>query len=819
MRLATQRTVETPVKFRPIFRQMEEHFRRFFRKQKGDPSKGTIEISGERFVLVRGAALSVEFFESIKRLFSYSESEATSIASQVLFDIAHALGKADARHFHGSIGLSDPISKLSAGPVFFAHAGWAFVSISEESRPEPTENYYLLYDHPYSFEADAWLRAGRRSDFPVCLMNAGYSSGWCEESFGLPLVATEVSCRAKGDEACRFIMAPPARIDEHVARYRAHSDGGANSGVGKEAWTSLKREWTQEALLKESLRHSELAYRKLFELSPDAIVVWDAGNTIRATNRAAATLLGYSKADDLVGRKWDDFIVASDLNGSIVGIRRAGANDGTSAAEFRMKRSDGSSFTAQGRLSLLFDAKGEPTQTIAIARDISDRLEMETALRTQALHDSLTKLPNRAAFMARLREVFALAKRGGPAFAILYLDLDMFKDVNDTLGHAAGDRLLQAVADRLKDSLRGSDFIARLGGDEFAILQSSLDHPSDAGEAAARLNKAIAMPFRIDDDDVHVTVSIGIALYSEDVADPEAMLTQADLALYRAKSEGRDRYCFHIVSLDRDVRERVVLANELRAALANNELRLHYQPQVELVSGRIVGVEALVRWSHPSRGMLMPADFIHVAEATGAIKALGRWVLEEACRQMELWRSAGIAPPLVAVNISIVQLKTDQDFEKDLFGIVTRHGLAPVDVELELTESGLLETTQDRRGLLEHIQQSGFRLSIDDFGIGYSSLNYLRYFRFNRLKIAQQFVSGLPANSGDAAITRAALGLASEFGIEVVAEGVETAEQAAFLRSVGCKFAQGYYFARPAPAEAVTSLLRQGRIVLPATDP
>ncbi len=255
------------------------------------------------------------------------------------------------------------------------------------------------------------------------------------------------------------------------------------------------------------------------------------------------------------------------------------------------------------------------------------------------------------------------------------------------------------------------------------------------------------------------------------------------------------------------------ITEDLRAALEKGgELEVYYQPQVEMVSGRIVGVEALVRWNHPKRGLIMPSDFIPIAEKTGVITALGGWVLDESCRQMSCWRKEGIAPPVIAVNISAVQLMTNAGFDKEIAGILAKWGLHPGDLELELTESVLMETTQERRGLLERIWQSGVRIAIDDFGTGYSSFNYLRNYQINRLKLAQQFIFGLPGNSDDAAITRATLSLAGEFRIEVIAEGVETAEQAAFLVSLGCKYAQGFYFSRPVPADSVTLLLRRGRV-------
>jgi diguanylate cyclase (GGDEF)-like protein/PAS domain S-box-containing protein len=481
--------------------------------------------------------------------------------------------------------------------------------------------------------------------------------------------------------------------------------------------------------------------------------------------------------------------------------------------EFRWIKPDGSLVFLDGHVSAMHDSAHRLVALEGTIIDISERKAAQDKVAELARTDAVTTLPNRMAFVEQLGTAFAAAKRGGALFAVLYLDLDNFKDVNDTLGHPMGDKLLQTVALRLKNSVRESDVVARFGGDEFAVLQGGTTDPSDAGALAGKICKVLRGSYQIDGNDIRVTVSVGISIFDRELAGVDDMLTQADLALYRAKEAGRDRFAFHSEDMDRLVRERVSLSEDLRAALERGgELEVHYQPQVEIASGRIVGVEALVRWNHPKRGQIMPPDFIGVAEKTGTITALGRWVLDESCRQMSCWRNEGIAPPVIAVNISSVQFKTNSEFAKEVAEIVAKWGLSPSDLELELTESVLMETTQEHGGLLEHIRQSGMRISIDDFGTGYSSLDYLRNYQINRLKIAQQFIFGLPSNSGDVAITRATIILAHEFGIEVIAEGVETAEQAAFLVSLGCKYAQGYYFSRPVPADRATLLLRQGRI-------
>jgi diguanylate cyclase (GGDEF)-like protein/PAS domain S-box-containing protein len=932
-------TVRVPPQFAAIFDMVEEHFRPFFENRQGDPTKGTIEISGERFVLVRGAALSVEFFDIVRKRFAHVEGEAAGIVRQVLFDIAHGLGRADAKHFHETMGLHDPVSKLSAGPIYFSHAGWAFVDIFAESRPEPNENYYLIYDHLYSFEADAWIRAGRRSDFPVCSMNSGYASGWCEESFGLPLVATEISCRAKGDDACRFIMAPPDRVEAYVAQYLGRVPEPAEKISQAEVWKTFTREWTREALLKKSLADGERDYRSLFNVVPDSIIIWDTNGIIQAANNGSARLLGYDKPEELVGQGWANFVAPEDAQACTEDLQKNARSGSIGDLEFAMLRKDGSRIFVQGRASIVLDDAGYPARFIAVARNITERKKAEAALylsearfrstfndaghgmalvgkdgrflivnpafcrilgysqdemrgrsfldithkedlaesiraydrmrsgaisqaemekryvrkdgsivwvqlnvswvrdeagtpvhqvcqvqditarkaaeaelRAQAAHDQLTGLPNRPAFLERLHEAFALSKRCAKDFAVLFLDLDGFKDVNDTLGHPEGDRLLQLVATRLRSNVRESDIVARFGGDEFAVLQTEMNDPSDAGVLAAKLVKLLSTPYRVDSSDIHITVSVGIACYDPAGLDAGSMLVQADLALYRAKEEGRNRYCFHSTELDRAVHERVALTNELREALSNHGLELYYQPQVELASGRIVGLEALIRWNHPQRGLLLPDTFVPISERSGSIVPLGHWVLDEACRQLKAWRDQGITPPLMAINVSAAQLRGGSELEHDFIACLQRWGVSPGDLELELTESVLMETSQKHGDVLARLKELGTSIAIDDFGTGHSSLAYLSTYPVARLKIAQQFILGIPESSRDIAITNVTLTLARELGIKVIAEGVQTKAQRDFLLAAGCLTGQGFYFSKPVKAERVTEFLRQGVI-------
>jgi diguanylate cyclase (GGDEF)-like protein len=426
--------------------------------------------------------------------------------------------------------------------------------------------------------------------------------------------------------------------------------------------------------------------------------------------------------------------------------------------------------------------------------------------------DPLTSLANRRVFMQRLNAAFASCRRGGVPFAVLYFDLDRFKDVNDTLGHAIGDELLCRVAMRVKSAVRENDVFARFGGDEFAILQSNVEDPEAAGALAANIGRILAEPYVIDSNEVHVSSSIGIARYTPEVTGPDAMMVQADLALYRAKEDGRNCYRFHNADLDRQVQERVVIADELRGAADRNELELYYQPQVELRSGRIIGLEALLRWNNPKRGDISPSVFIPIAERSGQIQLLGQWALDSACRQLREWRDAGVAPELVGVKLSALDFKGSAELDRQVSASLEKWGVPPGMIEIELTETVLMDITRQHDARFQRLRQLGVRIAVDDFGTGYSSLSYLANYPINRVKIAQGLISGVDTEARSAAVVRAAIRLAHELAIEIVAEGIETEGQAKFLLSAGCENGQGLYFSKPVNAERATALLRSGKI-------
>jgi diguanylate cyclase (GGDEF)-like protein len=435
-----------------------------------------------------------------------------------------------------------------------------------------------------------------------------------------------------------------------------------------------------------------------------------------------------------------------------------------------------------------------------IATDITAEIGALEQARFLAQHDALTGLPNRVLLRERMGELTARCRRRGAAAAVLCLDLDGFKEVNDTLGHACGDLLLVRCAERLRGCLRGSDTVGRQGGDEFTILQADIDRPDDVETLCRRVVEVIAEPFDLDGHKAQVTVSIGVAVLPSDGHDPAELLLRADMALYRAKSGGRNRYCFFEEGMDRHLRQRRQAEAELRAALANGELRVCYQPQVDCATGALVGVEALLRWQHPQRSMLLPGEFIPLAEETGLIHGLGAWVLETACRDAAAWGTLR-----VSVNVSPVQFR-QRDLAQTVAGSLASSGLDPARLELEVTEGLLVHDTGPALATLAELKQLGVRITMDDFGTGYSSLAYLQRFPFDKIKIDRSFIQQLGGRPNTRAIVRAIVQLGRSLSVPICAEGVETAGQLAQLRDEGCQEAQGYLFARPVPAAEVARL-------------
>jgi diguanylate cyclase (GGDEF)-like protein/PAS domain S-box-containing protein len=562
-----------------------------------------------------------------------------------------------------------------------------------------------------------------------------------------------------------------------------------------------------------ALRQSEERFRTIFDSVNDLIFVRDfETGALVEVNQRVCEIFGYAR-DELLKLSLGDLSENKPpYTGENLLSEMQKARSGTPQTfDWRGKTKDGRLFWAE--LSIRRATFGGREYLLSTAREISRRKEAEDQLKRLAQFDLLTGLANRGVFVAELTRAIERARRDERTFAVLYLDLDHFKDVNDTLGHPIGDRLLQAVAERLQANVRTIDTLARFGGDEFALLMADIGDPTDAGVLADKLLQIMAKPFLLGGNQIQSGVSIGIATYEPDVPGAEALLAHADVALYRAKSEGRHTYRFFTGAMDAEVRKRVALTSELQAGIAAGQLFLAYQPQVDMETSRLVGLEALVRWNHPTRGVLLPGEFMPAAERSGLIVMLGNWVLRSACRQAQQWLETGAALPPVAINVSTLQFKAPRELENEIETALAETGLSPGLLEIEVTESALMGTSSANDNVVQRLRARGLRIAIDDFGTGYSSLLYLRRFPVDRIKIAQEFVKDIGIEANDTAIVKAAIGLARELGIGVIAEGVETADQVRLLHEWGCRQAQGFYFAAPMPAEEVLPLLHSGSIM------
>ncbi|MFO0791447.1 MAG: PAS domain S-box protein [Pirellulales bacterium] len=471
------------------------------------------------------------------------------------------------------------------------------------------------------------------------------------------------------------------------------------------------------------------------------------------------------------------------------------------------RRKDGSLYTVHQTITPLKDDHGKIRHFIAVQEDITARKQAESKIHQMAYHDVLTGLPNRIQLQQRLAEATSCARRKSTSVALHFIDLDRFKVINDTLGHSVGDELLVEVAGRLKGCLRAGDLAARLGGDEFAVIQTATDGPAEAAALARRIVEVMAPPFRLAGRDIHTSPSIGISMFPLDGHDEEQLIKNADLAMYSAKKEGRNNFQFFTDSLNSQIRDRLSIEADLHRAIRRHEFVLYYQPQVDIATGALIGMEALIRWQHPTRGLLLPSLFIGVAEECSLIHAISSWVLENACRQNVAWHRAGYPRHRVAVNVSSANFK-HADFFGVISGALRRTGLPPRFLELEVTETLLLQDEQVRIATPK-LKELGVALSIDDFGTGYSSLTYLRRLPVEKLKIDRSFVNGISDASDDAIIAKAIIDLGHALGHTVIAEGVETRKQLEHLRKLGCDEAQGYLFGRPMPAAEFEQLLER----------
>jgi diguanylate cyclase (GGDEF)-like protein/PAS domain S-box-containing protein len=545
----------------------------------------------------------------------------------------------------------------------------------------------------------------------------------------------------------------------------------------------------------------------------DAVLCTDISGNITYLNLVAEKMTGWCR-QEAIGKPLGEVFRIID------GLTRKTARDPMDMAVEQNRtvgltenciliRRDGVEAAIEDSAAPIHDRAGRVIGAVIVFHDVSAARAMSVQMTHSAQHDHVTNLPNRLLLNDRLSQSIALARRQSRPIAVIFLDLDRFKYINDSLGHAVGDQLLQSVSKRLLASVRGSDTVSRQGGDEFVIMLSEITYPEDAATIARKILLSLAAPHSIGGEDLHINGSIGISIYPEDGVDAETLIKNADTAMYHAKENGRNNFQFFKAEMNQKSVERQSLEGSLRRAVEREEFLLHYQPKVNLDSGEITGVEALIRWQEPDRGLVPPSQFVPIAEDCGLIIQIGRWVLREACRQARAWQAAGLPPLPISVNVSAVEFR-DKGFVECVRGILSETGLEPRYLELELTEGVLMEDAESTASVLQELKKMGVHLAVDDFGTGYSSLSYLRKFPIDVLKIDQSFVQQITADPEDSSIVSAIINMAKSLKHLVVAEGVETREQREYLQNQRCTEGQGYLFSPPLDAAQFAHLLQMG---------
>ena len=552
----------------------------------------------------------------------------------------------------------------------------------------------------------------------------------------------------------------------------------------------------------------------VFEHNPQGIMITDADHRIRNVNPAFSRITGWSE-DDVVGRRDSMLSAGRDPLGQRDEIRSSLDAGGIWTGELWSRRQDGEVYPEQRTVVAVRDTAHRLRHYVNIFNDISGEKFAAERIHRLAHYDATTELPNRVLLQDRLLHAINRAARTGGQLALLFLDLDGFKQINDTLGHAAGDELLRTVGARLLSRLRKIDVVARLGGDEFAVVLGDVGEPSDVQGICDQLLAVVTEPYELGDRQGWVTTSIGIAMFPQDGADVQSLLKHADAAMYQAKAHGKNRYSFYEPEMNRRAEERLQLTNDLRLALGRRELSLCYQPQYDLTSGRMVAVEALLRWTDASGNTVPPTRFIPVAEDSGLIVEIGGWEVHEACRQAQQWREQGLEFGRITVNVSGRQFQ-DEGLQLAVSAALASSRLPPGSLELEISEHWVMEGPYRAEKQLQNLSEMGVSVAIDDFGLANSSMAYLKRFPVQRLKIDRSFIRDIPGDQEDAAIVSAIIAMGHSLGLRVVAEGVETAEQSAYLRTTGCDEAQGYLFGRPVPSDALHVLLLYSPTLAPA---
>ncbi|MBS0329606.1 MAG: EAL domain-containing protein [Proteobacteria bacterium] len=560
----------------------------------------------------------------------------------------------------------------------------------------------------------------------------------------------------------------------------------------------------------EALHEAVRRYRSIFEHATEGIFQTTPEGRYLNANPALAHIYGHASPDELVAHLHDiqrQLYVLPERRAEFVRLMQA--HGVVRNFESQVYRRDGHIIWISENARAVRDADGSVQFFEGTVVDITERKQHEAVLEHQASHDSLTGLPNRSLLRDRIEQAIVKAQRDHHLVAVVFVDLDHFKLINDSLGHHVGDRLLLEVADRLMACVRGHDSVARQGGDEFVLVLTELHEDNEILAIVSRLLEIISQPWMDEGQEYGLSCSVGISCYPQDGSDPDALLRCADAAMYKAKESGRSTYHFYTPELNQAISERLELENSLRHALEREEFRVYYQPRIDVASGRIIGAEALIRWDCPGKGIIPPDSFISIAEETGLIIPIGQWILEEACRQNSAWQRAGLPLINVSVNLSPIQFR-HTGLVQAVASALVQAGLDPAFLELELTESFVMHDAKRINVAMKSLKTLGVDIAVDDFGTGYSSLSYLKRFPVDRLKVDKSFVRDIDSDPDDAAIVRAIITLGHALGLKVVAEGVETLAHLEFLRQHGCDELQGYYFSRPIPALEMEALLCAG---------
>ncbi len=586
---------------------------------------------------------------------------------------------------------------------------------------------------------------------------------------------------------------------------------------GRQLLVAVVRDITERLKGEAVLRESEKRFRVAFNQAAVGLAHVAPDGRWLMVNRKLAEIVGYT-TQELLEMSFQDITHPEDLVGDWAVVRRMIDGEAEEKTwEKRYRHKNGYYIWVNLTTSIVRDEEGNPRYFSTVIEDISRRKQIEEELLHVANYDALTNLPNRSLLLDRLSQALVFANRAGSQVAVMLIDLDRFKNINDSLGHDVGDKIIVEVARRLAFAVRAGDTIARLGGDEFVVIWPDIANENAAAIMAQQILEALSRPMTMQGHEFYPTGSIGISMFPRDGHDGQTLLKNADTAMYRAKDAGRNNFQFYAHEMNSRALDRLKLESGLRRALERGEFMLHYQPQMELSGGRIIGVEALLRWQPPGQAMVYPGDFIPVAEDTGLIVPIGEWVLRTACVQACAWRGRGELPPLkMAVNLSARQFK-QQDIVKTVSRVLEETGCRPQWLELEITESVIMESPEAAAEILQKLSDMGVHLSIDDFGTGYSSLSYLKRFPIDSLKIDRSFVRDITTDADDAAIAKAVIALAHSLKMKVIAEGVETLEQLEFLRAQRCDQVQGYYLSRPVPVDQIEKLIaRDG--MLPGPD-